>query len=148
MKAAESENPVAKDIARSIKPNGADVGSILSDIQKLAALHEFEYSFLGDRFSSLDEFKQASREKIFDALLYRPKPIAPRAEILERADLGDIIREKIVFSTTPEFRVPARNSSQILPKLAPRQIKGRQNDGGRMMTGWNHSASGMLLSQI
>jgi len=42
-----------------------------------------------------------------DALAYRPTPAAPRAEVVDRADMGEFIREKVVFSTTPEFRVPA-----------------------------------------
>ena len=100
-------NTVEKDIPRDVAPNGADVGSIFVDLEKLAQLHEFEYSFLGDRFSSLDEFKKTARAKIYDVLLYRPKPVQPRAEILERVEMDDIIREKLVFSTTPEFRVPA-----------------------------------------
>ncbi len=105
--AASPASGVAKDMPVSLQPNGADVGSVFPFIERLGRLHDFEYSFLGDRFKSLDEFKRQSREKVLEALLYRPRPVAPRAEIVERDDLGDIIREKIVFSTTPEFRVPA-----------------------------------------
>jgi dienelactone hydrolase len=41
------------------------------------------------------------------ALGYRPDPVPPRPEIVDRRDLGDFIREKVVFSTAPGFRVPA-----------------------------------------
>jgi len=120
--ADEPATGVAKDIPRALRPNKADVGSIYPELMKLANLHQFEYSFLGDRFSDLNEFKQESREKVFDALLYRPQPAAPKAEVLERVDLGDIIREKIAFSTTPEFRVPAyvqypKNAAGPLPAI-------------------------------
>jgi hypothetical protein len=33
--------------------------------------------------------------------------VAPNAEIVDRYDAGVFIREKVLFSTTPEFRVPA-----------------------------------------
>ena len=98
---------IAKDIPVELKPNGADLGSLDGDVMRLSAQHKHEYSFLGDRFDSLAEFKQQSREKVLDALLFRPPPVDPRPEVLERVDLGDIIREKVVFSTSPDLRVPA-----------------------------------------
>ena len=41
--------------------------------------------------------------KSSNALLYRPKPVAPRSELLERVDLGDIIREKSSSRPRPSF---------------------------------------------
>ncbi len=98
---------IEKDIPVDFKPNGADLGSLYGDVMRLAAGRDFEYSFLGDRFDSLDEFKKQSREKVLDALMFRPPPVDPNPEVIERVDLGDIIREKIVFSTSPDLRVPA-----------------------------------------
>ena len=95
------------DIPVTLKPNGADVGSLYADVERLGKLHDFELSFLGDRFENLDEFKRQAREKVLEILLYRPQPVDPKPEVLSRTDLGDVIREKVVFSTTPEFRVPA-----------------------------------------
>ena len=95
------------DIPVTLQPNGADLGSLYTDVQQLEKLHDFEFSFLGDRFKEFEEFKHHSREKVREILLYKPKPVDPNPEVLSRTDLGDVIREKIVFSTTPEFRVPA-----------------------------------------
>ena len=101
------QNRIAVDIPVDLKPNGSDLGSLYDDVMRLASQYEFEYSFLGDRFKSLHEFKQQSREKVLDALLFRPPAVAPNPQVLERVDLGDIVREKIVFSTSPTLRVPA-----------------------------------------
>jgi len=40
-------------------------------------------------------------------LLYRPPKVDPKPEVLERVDRGEFVREKVVFSTGPLFRVPA-----------------------------------------
>src|SRR5206468_984278 len=51
-------------------------------------------------------------------LLYRPEKVAPKAEVLERVDCGDHIRETVVFNTSPVFRVPAF-------VLIPKNLKGK-----------------------
>jgi hypothetical protein len=56
-------------------------------------------------------------------LLYRPERVEPRAEVVERSDQGDFIREKIVFSTSPQFRVPAY-------VLIPKNARGKPADAG------------------
>ncbi len=95
------------DIPVALQPNGADLGSLYSDVERLEKLHDFELSFLGDHFKDFEEFKRQSREKVKEIFLYQPQPVDPNPEVLSRTDLGDVIREKILFSTTPEFRVPA-----------------------------------------
>jgi dienelactone hydrolase len=90
-----------------LQPTAADLGTLFLDVQRLAAANQYAFSFLGDRFRDLDEFKAAAREKILELLLYRPEKVDPRPELLERADCGDYIREKLLFSTSPHFRVPA-----------------------------------------
>jgi dienelactone hydrolase len=55
----------------------------------------------------VEEYRQAGRKAVLEALGPAPPAVAPRAEVVDRADLGDLIREKVVFSTSPEFRVPA-----------------------------------------
>ncbi len=105
---ADENHAVAPaDTPRDLKPSKADIGSLFPQITRLANRHEFSYSFLGDRFKSLDEFKLASREKVFDCLGPRPEKVLPNPEVLERQDRGDYILEKLEFSTTADFRVPA-----------------------------------------
>ncbi|OAI49603.1 hypothetical protein AYO44_06255, partial [Planctomycetaceae bacterium SCGC AG-212-F19] len=95
------------DAPRELKPTAANLGSLFPDVEKLAAQQTFRLSFLGDRFKALDEFKKVGREKVFELLLHRPEKVDPKPELIERTDQGDFIREKILFSTTPTFRVPA-----------------------------------------
>ena len=89
------------------RPTGADMGTLYPDILRLAEAQRYEYSFLTDRFRTLEEFQRTARAKVFEALLYQPSKVDPKPEVLERVDLGDFVREKIVFSTSPFFRVPA-----------------------------------------
>lgn len=88
-------------------PTGADMGSLYPDILRLAESQRYEYSFLTDRFETRQQFESAAREKVFQLLLYQPPRVDPKPEVLERVDRGDFVREKVVFSTGPLFRVPA-----------------------------------------
>lgn len=99
--------PTPADLPRDLQPTAANMGSLFPDVEKLASANRHAFSFLGDRFRTLDEFKTAARAKVFEVLLHRPEKVDPRAEVVDRTDQGDHIREKIVFSTTPQFRVPA-----------------------------------------
>ena len=56
--------------AAASEPSGADMGSLYPDILRLAESHGYEYSFLTDRFKTLEQFQSAAREKVFDLLLY------------------------------------------------------------------------------
>ena len=64
-------------------------------------------SFLSGRFASLDAFTTQGRASILNAFGYRAADCTAVAEIVHRSRRGEFIREKIVFSTTPHFRVPA-----------------------------------------
>jgi dienelactone hydrolase len=104
------------DATRRHQPAGADLGSLFADIQGLAA-DRYEMSFLEDRFADLDAWRAGARAKVLELLLYRPEKVDPKPEVLERVDCGDYVREKLVFSTTPHFRVPAY-------LLVPKNLKG------------------------
>jgi dienelactone hydrolase len=88
-------------------PAGSDSGSLYPLIEALAARRGFTASFPGPRWRSVKEWSAHGRQLVFDALGPAPPPVAPRAEVVERADAGPFIREKLLFWTTPEFRVPA-----------------------------------------
>src|SRR5262249_18698714 len=95
------------DPPRELKPTGSDLGTLFPEVSKFASSGEFAYSFLGDRFSKFDEHKKASRQRILELARYSPDKVAPKAEVLKRVDCGEYVREYVVFSTSPQSRVPA-----------------------------------------
>lgn len=105
------------DTPRDLKPTGADLGSLFPDVAKLAEVNRYAFSFLTGRYRTFEEFKSTARGKVLDLLLYQPEKVEPRPEVLERVDRGDHIREKVIFSTSPHYRVPAY-------VLIPKNLKG------------------------
>ncbi len=95
------------DEPRSTEPTGADIGSQYPWIDSMARRYDFPMSFLSDNFRSLEEFKQAGRAKLLECFGRQPAPVQPSAEIVDRREFPEYVREKILFSTTADFRVPA-----------------------------------------
>lgn len=96
-----------QDPDREIPTDRLDLGTNGNVVQRLADSQPFRLSWLSGEFSSLEEFTTRGRTRAFEHLQYRPGPVEPRPEVIQRDDLGCYIREKVVFSTTPEMRVPA-----------------------------------------
>lgn len=94
------------DLPREAPPT-ANLGSLFPDVEALAGTNEYEYSYLSPRFADLESFKREARAKVQDAFAYQPQVVALRPEIVDRSDQGDYIREKVVFSSSSVFRVPA-----------------------------------------
>jgi dienelactone hydrolase len=105
------------DPPRELKADGGDLGTLFPEVERLARERSPLLSFLSGRFKSFEEFQRSAREKILDLVLHRPEKVEPRAEVLERVDRGDHIRERVRFSTAPHFRVPAF-------VLVPKNLKG------------------------
>lgn len=82
-----------------------DSGSLYPLIESLAT--PYTHSFLDPRWKSVSAWRAAARAVVLEAFAYAPAPVAPDARIVEREDMGDVIREKLVFSTSAQFRVPA-----------------------------------------
>ncbi len=95
------------DLPRELKRTAADLGTLFPEVEKLAAKRKFSLSYLSGQFRDFAEFQKTARQKVFDTLMYRPEKVDPRPEVVERVDCGDYTREKVVFSTSSEFRVPA-----------------------------------------
>lgn len=95
------------DLPRSLATSAADLGSNFDLVGGLDTSGAYPGSFLSGRFASVDAFTAQGRASILDAYGYRPAPVAPSAEVVDRYEGPDFIREKVVFSTTPNFRVPA-----------------------------------------
>jgi dienelactone hydrolase len=84
----------------------------------MANRSQYSHSFLSGRFRSLDEFRTEGRKVVLEAFGESPATADPRPEVVDRRDLGDFIREKVVFSTTPDFRIAAYVH-------IPKNLKGR-----------------------
>ena len=98
---------------RQVPIPDAQVGSLYPLLEATAARSTLELSFLHDRFTDVEAWKGQSRPKVLSLLQYEPPKCDPRAEVVERVDCGQYIREKLYFNTTPDIRVPAY---LLLPK--------------------------------
>lgn len=105
-RATEKTGPIS-DPPRDLVPTGSDIGSLFPLIQAMGERSPFSLAFTGDRFASLAEYKAAGRTAVTTCFGRVPDRVELRPEVVDRQDLGDIIREKVLFSTTPDFRVPA-----------------------------------------
>ena len=100
----------------------SDVGSLWPFIQSQARRTEFPLSFLQQEFHRVQEWKRRAQAKFFELLHYSPPKCEHRPEIVERADLGEYVREKVYFNTTPDLRIPAfvlipKNSHKPAPGI-------------------------------
>jgi dienelactone hydrolase len=111
--------PAAKSPGTPAAKTGSDVGSLFPFIQSQAIRSDFPLSFLREKFKDLPAWKRQARGKLLDLLHYAPPRCDPRAEVVEKTDKGDYIREKINFNTTPDIRVPAY---VLIPKKGERPL--------------------------
>lgn len=116
----EDENPLAKTEARihadrNEKWKGSPLGSLYPFIKRTQEEASQSMAFLKTRPTDLEAWKAEARAKIFDLLLYRPKPFDPQARILKRVDKGSYVQEYLRFHTTPDIEVGAYF---LIPKRA------------------------------
>jgi dienelactone hydrolase len=124
--AADRSTPSAgtEAAAASVAPTGpaaatgSDVGSLFPFIESQAVKGEFPLSYLRPDFHDLAAWKQQARGRLRELLHYEPPRVDPRPEVVGRVDKGDYVREKVVFNTTPDLRIPAY-------VLIPRNLKGK-----------------------
>jgi dienelactone hydrolase len=98
---------------------GSDVGSLFPFVQGQVVRPDFPLSFLRDEFQDVPAWKRQVRGKLLELLHYAPARCDPRPEVVERADRGDYVREKVYFNTTPDLRVPAY---VLIPKDGKRPL--------------------------
>lgn len=88
-------------------PTESHVGSLFPFIQSQVVKGEPSLSFLRPEFKDLAPWKRAARARLLELLAYTPPACDPRPEVLERVEKEGYVREKVLFNTTPDLRVPA-----------------------------------------
>ena len=96
-----------------IEPN--PFGNQTPFLKRLESHSKFSLSWLNEEYHDFEEWSKRARKAIFDHLCYTPDPVDPDPGIQESVDMGDYVREKIYFNTTPDIRVPAY---VLIPKNA------------------------------
>jgi dienelactone hydrolase len=102
-----AEGGMPRDAAPPVGATGADLGTNFDVVRRLDRETHYTGSFLSGRVRAVDAFSAAGRASILDAYGYRPAPVPPSPEVVDRYEGPDYIREKVLFSTSPVFRVPA-----------------------------------------
>jgi dienelactone hydrolase len=87
--------------------SSGDAGSIYSEIKILADRCRYPLSWLERNYPNVESYRQAVREKILELFHFAPPPVSSAPEVVGRWETPEYIQEKILFSTTPWFRVPA-----------------------------------------
>lgn len=100
---AYSEN-LGPDPARR---TGADIGTLFGDIEALANRCGYPLSYLNHAYESPVEYRKAVQKIVHQLLYYEPPAIVPNPEVIDRWETPAYVAEKVLFNTTPWFRVPA-----------------------------------------
>lgn len=124
-------------------PAGAVEGSLPPDlvnlhgtVQGIADARPLRYSFLDTQWRELEAWKNTVRPWFRERLSYDPKPEPMRAELLGRAEREGFTIERITFSATGAYSIPAR---VLVPKGARGRLPavvGLHAHGGRYV--WGH----------
>lgn len=93
--------------ARGEKWEGSGLGSLYPFIKHQQQKTRRRLAYLNQLPKDLEAWKAEARARVLACLSYRPESCEPRAQVLERVDRGDYIRERVTFHTTPDIEVPA-----------------------------------------
>ena len=85
----------------------SDIGTLFPAIKGLADQCRYPLSWLERDYSGPEAYRRAVREKVLELFHYAPPPVDPAPEVVDRWETPEYVQEKILFSTTPWFRVPA-----------------------------------------
>ncbi|MEY4178049.1 MAG: hypothetical protein RLY70_1623 [Planctomycetota bacterium] len=104
--AADAANDATlSDPPRPLTMSRADLGTNFEAIARIAAANRSSLFDDIPRIPFDDAFRQRARNEVARMLSYSPDPVALAPETVERVDCGDYTRERVLFSTTPWFRI-------------------------------------------
>src|ERR1039458_2088219 len=84
----------------------SDIGTLFPAVMELANQCHYPLSWLERDYSSPVAYRHAVREKVFELFHYAPSQVVLSPELVERWETPEYVQEKILFSSTPWFRVP------------------------------------------
>ncbi len=115
---AQAAPSIVADPARTLTPSQADLGTNFSFVEQIAAMNRAALFPPGRPIDFSSEFRTEARRKVSEVLSYSPPACDFNPEVVERVDCGDFVRERVLISTTPFFRIPAY-------VLIPKGLKGK-----------------------
>ena len=98
------------------KATGSDIGTLYDEIRAIAERNQYPLSLLSRSYGSMEEYRKTIQRKVLELFHYDPPAVDPAPEVVDRWETDEFIQEKIIFSTTPWFRVPAY---VLIPKGFP-----------------------------
>lgn len=91
----------------STQQTGADIGTLYPAIDLLARQCEYPLSFLHQTEQSISEHRRTVQQTVQQLLYYRPPSVDPNPETVDRWETATYVAEKVLFNTTPWFRISA-----------------------------------------
>jgi dienelactone hydrolase len=83
------------------------IGNLYPFVERIASQNVATLSFENNAYTDISSWREQARGKLLELLRYRPPTTQLAPEIVEIADCGDYIREKLYFSSAPGVRIPA-----------------------------------------
>ncbi|MEZ6059917.1 MAG: alpha/beta hydrolase family protein [Planctomycetaceae bacterium] len=95
------------DPPHPLDQSGADLGTNFEFVSSIADASRPAIFPSGADITFDNAFRDSARRSVMQVLSYDPPKVDLSPEVVERVDRGDHIRERVLFSTTPWFRVAA-----------------------------------------
>src|SRR5205085_1533689 len=76
-------------------------------VEQIAATCRPSVFPIGEAVEFDEAFRTAARAKVREVLSYEPQRVDFQSALVERSDCGEYVRERVLISTTPWFRIPA-----------------------------------------
>lgn len=93
------------DPPRTLAASRADLGTNYESLARIAAANRSSLFRDLPRAAFDEAFRARARSEVARVLSYSPDPVDLAPETVERVDCGDYTRERVLFSTTPWFRI-------------------------------------------
>jgi dienelactone hydrolase len=83
------------------------LGNLYPLIDQIAEQNQPALSFLNAQYDDRETWRRLARARLLELLRYHPPRVPLQPEVVEMADCGDYVRERLYFTSAPASRVPA-----------------------------------------